>query len=149
MTSRGETLRELASQSLLSHFADLCEGAVIVDADARVVWMSDRYPGRLGLDDPAAAIGRPIEEVIPNSQMRQVVESGRPIMVDIMDFGDEAFVVTRLPLRDASGNVVGAVGFMLYDDPRHLTPVVARFQRLRADLAEAERKLVAERRTRY
>lgn len=149
MTSRGETLRELASQSLLSHFADLCEGAVIVDADARVVWMSDRYPGRLGLDDPAAVIGRPIEEVIPNSQMRQVVESGRPIMVDIMDFGDEAFVVTRLPLRDAAGKVVGAVGFMLYDDPRHLTPVVARFQRLRADLAEAERKLVAERRTRY
>ncbi|ATE62128.1 sigma-54 interaction domain-containing protein [Thauera sinica] len=149
MTSRGETLRQLASQSLLSHFADLCDGTVIVDADANVVWMSDRYLGRLGIDVPAAAIGRPIEEVIPNSLMRQVVESGRPIMVDIMDFGDDAFVVTRLPLRDAGGKVVGAVGFMLYDDPRHLTPVVARFQRLRADLAEAERKLVAERRTRY
>lgn len=144
-----DDLRQLASQSLLAHFAELCDGLVIVDAGGRVAWMNDQYPARLGIADSAATIGRPIEEVIPNSQMRQVVESGRPIMLDIMDFGDEAFVVTRLPLRDASGKVVGAVGFILYDDPRHLAPVVSRYQRLRADLAEAERKLADARRTKY
>lgn len=148
MTSR-EALRQLASQSLLTHFADLCQGAVIVDARAKVVWMNDHYPVRLGVENPLAMIGRPIEEVIPNSQMRQVVESGQPIMLDIMDFGAESFVVTRLPLRDASGKVVGAVGFILYDDPRHLAPVVSRYQRLRADLAEAERKLANARLTKY
>lgn len=144
-----DDLRQLASQSLLAHFADLCEGAVIVDEQARVVWMNDQYPARLGVRDPVATIGRPIEEVIPNSQMRQVVESGRPIMLDIMEFGDESFVVTRLPLRDASGKVVGAVGFIIYDDPRHLAPVVSRYQQLRAELAEAERKLADARRTKY
>ena len=144
-----ENLRELATRSLLSHFADLCEGAVIVDADARVVWMNDRYPAKLGIVDPAAAIGQPIEQVIPNSLMRYVVESGRPIMLDIMDFGQESFVVTRLPLRDEAGAIIGAVGFMLYDDPRHLAPVVSSYQRLRADLAEAERKLAEARRTKY
>jgi transcriptional regulator with PAS, ATPase and Fis domain len=148
MTSR-EALQQLASQSLLAHFADLCEGAVIVDAKANVVWMNDHYPLRLGIAHPAAMIGRPIEEVIPNSQMRQVVETGRPIMLDIMDFGAESFVVTRLPLRDEGGKVVGAVGFMLYDDPRHLAPLVSRYQRLRADLAEAERKLAKARLTKY
>ncbi len=142
-------LRELANRSLLKYFADICEGALIVDAQARLVWMSDRYPVRLHIADPAAVIGRPIEEVIPNSQMRLVVESGRPIMLDIMDFGAESFVVTRLPLRDDDGVVVGAVGIMIYDDPRHLTPVVARYQRLRADLAETERQLMEARRTRY
>ena len=146
---RPDQLRELATRSLLSHFADLCEGAVIVDSDARVVWMNDRYPERLGIGDPAAAIGQPIEQVIPNSLMRQVVESGRPIMLDIMDFGDQSFVVNRLPLRDEAGAIIGAVGFMLYDDPRHLAPVVSRYQRLRADLAEAERKLAEARRTKY
>ncbi len=144
-----QDLRELANRSLLKYFADICEGALIVDAQARLVWMNDRYPVRLRIADPAAAIGRPIEEVIPNSQMRLVVESGRPIMLDIMDFGTESFVVTRLPLRDDDGAVVGAVGIVLYDDPRHLTPVVSRYQRLRADLAETERQLVEARRTRY
>ena len=142
-------LRELANRSLLKYFSDICEGVLIVDAQARLVWMSDRYPVRLRIADPAGAIGRPIEEVIPNSQMRLVVESGRPILLDIMDFGAESFVVTRLPLRNDEGVVVGAVGIMLYDDPRHLTPVVTRYQRLRADLAETERQLMELRRTRY
>ena len=147
--TKSDDLRQLATQSLLSHFVDLCQGTVIVDAQSNVVWMNDRYPERLGIADPAAAIGQPIEAVIPKSLMRQVVESGRPIMLDIMDFGDESFVVTRLPLRDDSGAVIGGVGFMLYDDPRHLAPVVSRYQRLRADLAEAERKLADARRTKY
>jgi len=145
----GVDLRELADRSLLKHFADICEGVLIVDAEARLVWMNDRYPVRLHIADREAAIGRPVEEVIPNSLMRLVVESGRPIMLDIMDIGAESFVVTRLPLRDDDGAVVGAVGIVLYDDPRHLTPVVARYQRLRADLAESERQLMEARRTRY
>lgn len=144
-----DDLRQLASQSLLSHFTDLCEGAVIVDAQANVVWMNDKYPGHLGITDLAAMVGRPVEEVIPNSLLRQVVHTGQPIMLDIMDSGDEAYVVTRLPLRDTGGKVVGAVGFILYDDPRQLAPVVSRYQRLRADLAEAERKLADARRTKY
>ncbi|MBS1191852.1 MAG: modulated sigma-54 specific transcriptional regulator, Fis family [Rhodocyclaceae bacterium] len=144
-----EHLRELARQSLLSHFADLCEGVVIVDGKARIVWMNDNYPRRLGIADPAAAIGQPIETVIPNSQMRQVVESGRPIMLDVMEFGSGSFVVTRLPLRDEGGAVIGAVGFMLFDDLRQLAPVAARYQRLRADLAEAQKSLAEARRTKY
>ena len=144
-----DSLRELATRTLLARFADMCEGAVIVDAEARVVWMNERYPARLGIADPAAAIGLPIEQVIPNSLMRQVITSGRPIILDIMDFGDESFVVNRLPLRDDAGAIIGAVGFVLYDDPRHLAPVFSRYQQLRADLAEAERKLAEARRTKY
>lgn len=144
-----EHLRELARDSLLAHFAELCEGVVIVDDQARIVWMNDAYPRHLGVANPAAAIGRPVEEFIPNSQMRQVVETGKPIMLDIMDFGNESFVVTRLPLHDDQGRIIGAVGFMLYDDPRQLAPVVSRYQRLRADLAETQRKLAEARRTKY
>ena len=44
--------------------------------------------------------------------MREVVETGRPIMLDIMDFGEESFVVMRLPLRDKSGAVIGGIGLM-------------------------------------
>ncbi len=148
MTTR-EELRLLANQSLLAHFADVCAGVVIVDASANVVWMNDHYPRRLHIADPAAMIGRPIEEIIPNSQMRQVVERGRPIMLDVMDFEGDSFVVTRLPLRNADGQVVGGVGFMIFDDLRHLAPVVSRYQKLRQELAEAERKLADARRTKY
>ena len=52
----------------------------------------------------------------------------------------------RVARVDADGKVIGAVGFVLYDDPRHLAPVVSRYQRLRTDLATAERKLADARR---
>lgn len=148
MKSSAELL-QLASENLLKHFADYCEGAIIVDQEARIVWMNDRYPARLGLTLSSCVQGQPVESVIPNSLMRQVVESGQPILLDIMEYGEQAFVVSRLPLRDADGKVVGAVGFMFYDDPRHLGPLMARYQRLRADLAEARRKLAERRCTRY
>lgn len=32
MTSQGEALWQLASRSLLAHFAELCEGAILVDS---------------------------------------------------------------------------------------------------------------------
>ena len=148
-SASSDQLRELAQQSLLGHFAEMCEGLVIVDADANIVWMNDSYPRHLGIADPQSLIGQAIEAAIPNSMMRQVVETGRPIMLDIMDFGSESFVVTRLPLHDANGRIVGAVGFMLYDDPRSLAPVVARYQQLRAELADTQRRLAEARRTRY
>ena len=58
---------------------------------------------RLGLKSPAEALGREVEDVIPNSLMREVVRTGEPIMLDIMQFGDESFVVMRVPIKDERG----------------------------------------------
>ena len=54
------------------------------------------------------ALGREVEEVIPNSLMREVVRTGEPIMLDIMEFGAQSFVVMRMPLKDEAGKVIGA-----------------------------------------
>ena len=44
-----------------------------------------------------------VEDVIPNSLMREVVRTGQPIMLDIMQFDGESFVVMRVPLKDERG----------------------------------------------
>jgi transcriptional regulator with PAS, ATPase and Fis domain len=142
-------LLHIATGSLLAQLAHMCEGALIVDRQARVVWMNERYPQRLGFADPASLIGQPVEDILPNSLMRNVVENGQPIMLDIMDFGDESFVVVRLPLRDASDTVVGAIGIVLLDDAMGLAPVVGRFNRLKQDYADVHRKLVEARRAKH
>ena len=60
-----------------------------------------------------------VEDVIPNSLMREVVRTGEPMMLDIMQFGDESFVVMRVPVKDERGRVIGAAGFMLFDRLKH------------------------------
>jgi transcriptional regulator with PAS, ATPase and Fis domain len=81
--------------------------------------------------------------------MRQVVQTGEPILLDIMPFGDEQFVVTRMPLNDEHGRVIGAIGFVLYDRLQYLKPLVTKFARLQAELSEVRRRLAEERRPKY
>jgi transcriptional regulator with PAS, ATPase and Fis domain len=142
-------IHEQAVRSLFQSLETICEGAVVVDRDARIVWISEKYLVLLGLGGVEQAIGKPIEEVIPTSLMRHVVETGEPILLDIMDFKNQSFVVTRLPLKDEHGEVTGAVGFVLYDRPQYLKPLVSKFAKLQSELAAAQRALAEHRRPKY
>ncbi|HET9579625.1 MAG TPA: sigma 54-interacting transcriptional regulator [Usitatibacter sp.] len=142
-------VRRIAKRSLFEGLDHMCEGAIIVDREARIVWISDKYAARLRLSSAAEALGKVVEDVIPNSLMREVVRSGEPIMLDIMQFGDESFVVMRVPIKDERGRVIGAAGFMLFDRVRCLQPLVAKFQRLESELAHTQKSLAEERRAKY
>ena len=142
-------VRKIAKKSLFEVLDRMCEGAIIVDRESRIVWISDKYAGHLKLGSAAQAVGKVVEDVIPNSLMREVVRTGEPIMLDIMQFGDESFVVMRVPIKDERGRVVGAAGFMLFDRLQYLQPMVSKFQRLETQLADIQKSLAEERRVKY
>ena len=142
-------VRKIAKKSLFEGLDRMCEGAIIVDREARIIWISDKYAARLNLDSPAVAIGKVVEDVIPNSLMREVVRTGEPIMLDIMQFDDASFVVMRVPIKDERGRVIGAAGFMLFDRLQYLQPLVSKFQRLETELADIQKSLAEERRVKY
>jgi transcriptional regulator with PAS, ATPase and Fis domain len=144
-----DEIRRLAMQTLFERLDSLCEGAIAVDLNARVVWMNDKYAKKLGLASAEEALGREVEEVIPNSLMRQVVQSGEPILLDIMEFGEEQFVVTRMPLDDEHGRVIGAIGFVLYDRLQYLKPLVTKFAQMQSELSSAQQRIAEGRRARY
>lgn len=142
-------IRRRAMQSLFDSLDSLCEGTVVVDREARVVWINERYARRFGLPSADAAIGRMVEEIIPNSQMRSVVDSGEPILLDILDAGNETFIVTRIPLKDDHGQVIGAVGFALYDQSQPLQPFYARLGTLQQELVQTRKRLAEVRQSKY
>jgi transcriptional regulator with PAS, ATPase and Fis domain len=142
-------VRKIARKSLFEGLDRMCEGAIIVDREARIIWISDKYAARLKLASPLDATGREVEDVIPNSLMREVVRTGEPIMLDIMQFGADSFVVMRVPIKDERGKVIGAAGFMLFDRLRHLQPLVSKFQQLETRLADVQKSLAEERRVKY
>jgi transcriptional regulator with PAS, ATPase and Fis domain len=148
-----EKILELAAKSMFEHFSRMAEGMLLVDREARVVWINDAYKRflpALGFQRPEDFVGRPVEEVIPNTLMRQVVESGKPILVDLLTNQAGTFLVSRMPLRDESGAVIGALGMVLADHPEtNLQPLIGKFARLSRDLDDARRQLAAQRRTKY
>lgn len=138
----------LATRSMFDMFARNCEGMLVVDRDHRIVWISDgykRFLPALGFGDVAEFIGHRIEEVVPNTLMAQVVDSGEAILVDLLTNKAGTFLVSRLPLRDDAGAVIGAVGVVLLDHPETtMRPLMAKFGRLQQELDEARRQLAAE-----
>ncbi|WP_321810184.1 MULTISPECIES: sigma-54 interaction domain-containing protein [unclassified Burkholderia] len=138
-----------AMRSLFETFNNSSEGTLIVDRQARVVWINEKYAAHFGFVDPKVAIGLDCEAVIPNSLMREVVETGKPILLDILETEHEPFVVTRLPLKDDNGAIIGAIGFALFGELKALTPLFSQYSRLQAELIAARHALAQTRRARY
>lgn len=145
--SYDDRLRRCLKEFLLDQFAEFPNGVVVVARDARIFWMNDRYPKTLGIVN-AAAIDKPVTQVIPHTRMHEVVRTGQPIPCEIMAFRDKSFLVTRLPLRDDAGHF-GALGIVLSDDTSRLPPDFSRFQRLLVYPAQGQRKLAEAHRAKY
>ncbi|CAD5110418.1 sigma-54 interaction domain-containing protein [Zestomonas carbonaria] len=143
-----QRVRLLAIRSLFEIVEQSSEGTVIVDRDARIVWMNERYARRFGLESAEQAIGKPCESVIPGSLMREVVRSGRPILLDMLDAPKDPLVVMRLPIHDDQGVTIGAIGFALFDQLRSLSPLLTRYQAMQAELAST-RSLLQARQAKY
>ncbi|MGQ0683652.1 sigma-54 interaction domain-containing protein [Bradyrhizobium sp.] len=144
-----EVIRARAMESLFERLESLCEGAIAIDTAGQVVYVNEKYLPSLGLDHVSEAIGRPIEEIIPNSLMRRVVETGKPILLDIMELGREQLVVTRMPIEDENKRIIGAIGFVLYDHLDSLKPLIARVNQLENELRSARRQLSQSRSARF
>ena len=144
-----EALRDSAIQVLFKAFEHAIEGTLIVDHEARIAWISERYARRFGLDDPRLALGRPCEEIIPHSRMREVVNSGQPLLLDLLEGPGKPLVVIRLPLRGEDGRIIGAAGFALLDEWASLSPIVSRFLGMQEELAAARKGRPPGRQARY
>lgn len=143
-----QQVRQLAIRSLFEIIEQFSEGTLIVDRDARIVWMNERYARRFGLEDAASVIGQPCESVIPGSLMREVISNGRPILLDMLDTPKEPLVVMRLPVHDAQGELIGAIGFALFDELRSLSPLLKRYASMQQELAST-RSLLRARQAKY
>ncbi|MFZ4481437.1 MAG: sigma-54 interaction domain-containing protein [Rhodoferax sp.] len=144
-----QSILELAGRSMFDLFANASEGMMLVDRQARVVWINEQYKRflpALGFDRVEDFVGHPVASVVHNTQMHHVLESGKPILIDLLTNRAGTFVVSRIPLRDCAGEVIGALGIVLFDHAEtSLQPLVGKFALLQRDLDDARRELASQR----
>ena len=148
LPSDAASVLELAARSMFDLFASASEGMLLVDRDARVVWINDQYRRflpALGFAREEDFVGHPVSSVVQNTQMHQVLKTGKPILIDLLSNRAGTFVVSRIPLRDAEGEVIGVLGIVLFDQPTaNLQPLIGKFAQLQQDLDDARRELAAK-----
>ena len=145
-----KSILNLAARSLFDVFANASEGMLLVDRSGRVVWINDqyrRYLPALGFAREEDFVGQPVSSVVQNTLMHQVLETGKPILIDLLINKAGTFVVSRYPLRDAAGQVIGALGVVLFDQPQsNLQPLMDKFSLMQRELDEARDALAVQRR---
>ena len=144
-----QSILELAARSMFQLFSSISQGMFLVDRSGRIVWVNEgyqRFLPALGFSSLDEFVGHTVEEVIPNTQMRRVLETGEPILIDLLTNKAGTFVVSRLPLRDEDDAVIGAIGIVLFDHPETtLKPLISKFALLQRDLDDARRELASQR----
>jgi transcriptional regulator with PAS, ATPase and Fis domain len=150
----GEAILALAARSMFQLFSSVSQGMFLVDRSGRIVWVNEgyqRFLPDLGFSSVDQFVGHMVEDVIPNTQMRRVLETGQAVLIDLLTNKAGTFVVSRIPLRDDdTGGVIGAIGIVLFDHPETtLQPLISKFAHLQRDLDDARRELATQRRTKY
>jgi len=140
---------ELAARSMFHLFSSISQGMFLVDRSGRIVWVNDgylRFLPALGFSSVDQFVGHMVEDVIPNTQMRRVLETGEPFLIDLLTNRAGTFVVSRIPLRDGAEAVIGAIGIVLFDHPETtLAPLISKFALMQRDLDDARRELTTQR----
>lgn len=145
-----QSILALAARSLFDVFAHASEGMLLVDRSGRVVWINDQYRRflpALGFAREEDFVGQPVSSVVENTQMHQVLETGKPILIDLLVNKAGTFIVSRFPLRDALGQVIGALGVVLFEQHQaNLQPLLAKFALLQRELDDARQALAVQQR---
>ena len=144
-----EGIHALAARSMFELFSSISQGMFLIDRDGRIVWVNDSYQRflpALGLNSVDDFIGHMVEEAIPGTQMRRVLQTGQPELIDLLTNRAGTFVVSRIPLRGDDGHVIGAMGIVFFDHPETtLRPLISKFAQMQRELDDARRELATQR----
>jgi len=126
--------------AILDYFLnDPYQAITVVDREGRMRFISPVHEKFLGLE-PGAGIGLPAADVIPNSRLPQVVESGKAEIGQLQPLNNGATrVVNRIPIRQ-DGAVVGAIGQVMFKGPEELVRMHKELSALRSEVARYQRE---------
>ncbi|PLP96558.1 sigma-54 interaction domain-containing protein [Cupriavidus pauculus] len=128
------------ADAILDHFLnDPYQAITVVDQAGLVRFISPVHEKFLGLE-PGAGIGRAAAEVIPNSRLPQVVSSGKAEIGQLQQLNHTTRVVNRIPIRQ-HGQVVGAIGQVMFKGPEELVRLHKELVTLRSEVARYQREV--------
>ncbi len=126
---------------ILAHFlTNPFEALSVVDRNAIVRYMGPVHERFFGLS-PGAGIGRHVSEVIENSRLHHVVETGKSEIGLLHEMRGVTRVVTRHPIRNARGELVGAMGQVMFKGPEQLQALSSEVSKLKSEVAYYRREL--------
>lgn len=119
-------------EMLEAAFESAYEGIIVTDPQGKVRMLNETYARFLGVR-AADVIGKHVMEVVPNTRMHIVAETGKAELAQVQRIRDGDMVVHRIPIKQ-EGRVKAVVGKVLFQDVRELHALSARILQLKQEL---------------
>ncbi len=113
------------------------EGIVVVDREGKILFMNQTYQDFLSVHD---VIGRPVTEIIENTRMHVVVKTGIAELSAIQHIKGNDMIAHRIPIFH-QGNLIAAVGTVVFQDVRELKALNATVEFLRQEIHYYKKEL--------
>jgi len=84
------------------------DGLVAIDRRGNIVLLNPAAAEILGVNRDSA-FGKPVKQIIPNSRMLRVLETGEPEINQRQELANKTILTSRLPVRDTNAAIIGAV----------------------------------------
>lgn len=125
----------------------LAERVVIVDRNGIIIYINDGYCDFIGTT-VEEAINRPVQDVIENSRMHIVVQTGQKELAALQSINGSEMIANRFPLFE-NGEIVGAVGSVMFRNPEEWQMYKTKIQNLVEELNYYQAKVDRELRSKY
>ena len=125
----------------------LAELVVVVDRKGVILYINDRYCDFIGTT-VKEAINQPVQNVIENSRMHIVIQTGQKELAALQSINGSEMIANRYPIFE-NGEVVGAVGCVMFRNPEELQIYKAKIQNLVEELNYYHAKVNRDLRSKY
>ena len=122
-------------------------GVMVTDAEGYITHFNGPYGRFLGVE-PLAQIGRHVTEVVENTRMHLVAQTGRAEINQPQRIKGQDMVVQRIPIV-RQGRVVAVFGQVMFKDVRDLGRLARHLSLLESKVRFYENELISLRATRY
>lgn len=121
------------SEMMVRIFNALPTGIYFCDTNSIIRFINTAYAEYLGVT-PEEAIGRPVQDFIPGTRAKLVMESGKTEFGDLgplsTDGRGKTLIVNRIPVKNQEGVICGMISQALFGDPNELKATAARIEQL-------------------
>jgi PAS domain S-box-containing protein len=122
-------------------------GVIISDHEGRIIYINDTYARFLGID-PRAEVGKHATEVVANTRLHIVAQTGQMEINYPHQFKEHGFLVHRVPIKE-DGRVIAVVGLVLFDSASTASRLAEKVSFLESKVHLYENELLSLRSTRY
>jgi PAS domain S-box-containing protein len=124
----------------MKYLLEAIDFVLVTDADGKIVFINNNHAKILGVS-PESLIGKPVQDVIPNTRMHIVAKTGEEEIGSVFKLKNgQNIVCNRIPIKKGK-EIIGVVAITAFKEMNELIPLLEQIDRLNIEIHHYQKEL--------